>query len=758
MALIDEVKAVCDRLGGLGWRELLQQVTAGGLDIQQSSAAQLEAALTKPLNAIHRGFPGFSDFASPARQGITPGLPAHSLLYHALASPAVRVNANGPLNGFPTLREIESVENYAFALQAASVPEIRQRAGAMLAVVVFAYEYRPAVDTCSGLQADLVFSRTGISRVGTKEALYNAEHRGFQSEAPDNPFAFNVCPSRFGVFLAVQRKGARDSFTPMRTQGNDATLDFWVPVHKLFDGDECIRGLDLRIGFRSFHYSDKIRRVQVLLGAAPPAEFPFQFSEGIAELRSAPDLPKGILFPTPHPRLVEPAKHNGRLVTFRVPPADSRFAAFAPGSDRVNHAEVRPAPAYVHARTEVRDGAVIDLGNDPANPDVRANVSRGNYDALHYVDFTGEGQLDAVVEGLPASADLRAEVLPAYSLVGAPDFFPSAGQRELSVWSQSAEVPVSLRPSIWGVPPVALCDIRLPANLQMPNNRFSPTETGITALVPMHGPVPAGVRPAPAEDPLRHSCLPDDAAGIFAPGWDVSTDQLSTPAGKTHHLAAYGLGSPFPEDSKLCAALSTFWPTVAPDITRGMSPSTGTKSLRHTVAPLTDEEIGQAGFLPWDGVRGPRMVELNGQRFVECSSFLHVDYVRTALEGRFTSRLTARVTTEEYKRRVLAMAFVYAIVGEDPNRLFVLSFRSLQSGDSELQEAQIDASVIFTGSTYRFELFQMDPSQERVSPTDFRMKLLPLAARRFVLIDPKNRTAVQKLEGDSLWARATVDV
>ena len=28
------------------------------------------------------------------------------------------------------------------------------------------------------------------------------------------------------------------------------------------------------------------------------------------------------------------------------------------------------------------------------------------------------------------------------------------------------------------------------------------------------------------------------------------------------HLAAYGLGSPFPEDSKLCAALSSFWPAV----------------------------------------------------------------------------------------------------------------------------------------------------------------------------------------------------
>src|SRR5205807_9517933 len=95
-----------------------------------------------------------------------------------------------------------------------------------------------------------------------------------------------------------------------------------------------------------------------------------------------------------------------------------------------------------------------------------------------------------------------------------------------------------------------------------------------------------------------------------------------------HHLAAYGLGSPFPEDSKRCAALSTFWATVAPDITRGMSIAPGNADLRHTVAPLTDEEIGQVGSLPWDGNPGPKVVSINNQLFAECASFMHVDYVQ----------------------------------------------------------------------------------------------------------------------------------
>jgi hypothetical protein len=760
MSLIDSVKAACDRLAPLGWRDLLKQVTSNALDIQQATTQSLATALAAPLASIDRSFPGFVDFGPQGQAGITPGAPAHSLLYHALASPAVRMQVNGPLAGFPTPLEIEAVENYVFGVKPPTPTQLRQSTGGPLSVVVFAYEYRSSADTCSQLQADLVFSRTGISRVGTRDALYNAEHRGYQSEAPDDPFAFHVCPAHFGVFLAIKKKGSRTTFTPMRAQPGDTSIGFWVPVHKLFSGTECIQGLTLKVEFSAFHYNDKIRRVQVLLQQNPPNDFPFRFSDGIAEFRASAAVPPGLLFPTPHPRLVEPAMKDGNFVTYRVPPAQSAFAAFEPGADRdpATGAEVRPAPAYVHARTQVRNGALVDLGDDPNHPDVLANVSQGNYDALHYVDFTGEGQIDAAVDGLPNSADIQGGTVPAYSLVSAPDFFPSAGQRELSVWSESPAVPAAIRKSIWGVQPVSLCDTRLPPNLQTPGNRFDPQEVGVTALVPMLGQIPAGVRPSPAEDALRHSCLPDDAAGVFAPGWDVSTDKLKTNGTTIHHLAAYGLGSPFPEDSKLCAALSTFWPTVAADITRGMSISTGNPALRHTVAPLTDEEIGQTGSLPWDGNAGPKIVTINGQDFIESASFLHVDYIQTALEGRFTSRLTARVTTEEYERRLLAMAFVYRVVGGSPDSWFVLSFRRLAPGDPELQQAQIDASSVLPGTAYRFDVSRSNASQERVSPSSFRRRLMPLTNRRFLVVDPRNRIVLQRRANQPVWARATLTV
>ncbi len=540
----------------------------------------------------------------------------------------------------------------------------------------------------------------------------------------------------------------------MRPQKGDAAKDFWVPIHKLFDGPECLKGIDLTLQFNAFHYNDKIRRIQLFLKQKPPATKPYRFTDNIADFLDPAVAGQGLLSPVPHPRLVEPAVLNGKFVTFKVPRSKSVFAALEPGARTLQGVEVRPVPAYVHARTKVQRGQLIDLNSDPVHPDVREVVRKGHYDALHYVDFTGDGLIDVAIPALTRKPELDSVTRQAYSLVAAPDFFPSTGQRELTEWTQSPQVPKPLRRKIWGVDPVPLCDTRLPANLQMPNNRFDASEATITAIVPLFGsPLQGSSRPL-SLSPRRHSSLPDDAAGVFAPGWDVSTDRTKRGTRKVHHLAAYGLGSPFPEDSKLCAALGTFWATVAPDITRGMSIAPGNPNLRHTVAPLTDEEIGQVGSLPWDGNPGPKVVTIEGRQFAECASFLHVDYVQSALERRLTARLTERVTAEEYERRVLAMAFIYTVLGGNEDRWFVLSFRSLQGGDTELQQAQVDASTVLPGVVYRFDIFQVDRSTEKPSPSDFRKRLLPIFDRHFFMVDPRNRIVLQRREAQSVWSRA----
>lgn len=745
MALIDEVKTVCDRLAPLGWRDLLLNVTGGQLDILKPTSAGLKTELTKALTTIDRTVLGFTDFSLSGARGITSGSPSDSLLYHAMASPNVITD----LSGFPTLKEIETVENYVFGVHPPTLGSLRAKAGLTgsqrLSVVLFAYEYRPARDTCTGRQADMVFSRTGVSRVGTRPALYDDKSRGFQAQVADDPFAFRVCPARFGAFLAVQKKGS--DTTVMRPKAGDSTREFWVPIHKLFDGTECIAGLDLQVERSAFHYNDKIRRTRAitLRMARVPATAPLQFSTGIAELSTDVSLGEGIVMPVPHPRLIEPATVNGRFLTYRVPSGQKSFAALEPGAaSGTDGSEIRPAPAYVHARTQVRNGVLIDLNNDPTRPDVNDTVSRGNYRALHYVDFTGDGQISVTVQALAGKPEVAPSVVPCYSLVAAPDFFTSAGQRELF-----ERVPVDF----WGVPPVPLCDTRLPANLQMPGNRFSAAEKTISAVVSLLGPPPTGITIPQSFDADRHSCLPDDCAGVFAPGWDVSTDRTRVSGAQVQHLAAYGLGSPFPEDAKLCAALSTFWPAVAPDASRAMSPNTGNPGLRATVAPLTDEEIGQVGGLPWDGVVGPTIRTFGGMEFLDCEKFLHVDYVKNALEGRFTPRLTTQVSSEEYRLRMQAIARCYDIVGDDRNLRFVVSFRKVSMGDPELQRAQLDTSTVLGGEVYRVDMILGGEDTEQPHPNDFRRSLLPIQDRQLFLVGPRTDTALRKRADQAVWAR-----
>ena len=248
------------------------------------------------------------------------------------------------------------------------------------------------------------------------------------------------------------------------------------------------------------------------------------------------------------------------------------------------------------------------------------------------------------------------------------------------------------------------------------------------------------------------SCLPDDAAGVFAPGWDVSTDKNDARCGHRTSPRAHGLGSPFPEDSKLCAALSTFWPAVAPDITRSLSTSTGNTSLRHTVAPLTDEEIGQAGVLPWDGIAGPQLRHDRRPVTSPSARAFCTPTTQAALDRRFTSRLVARVTSGEYQRRILAMAFTYVVAGGNSNLLFVLvqATAAVRRRAPEGPDRRVDDPA-----RCRLPNRSVSPRTRRanVSPTNFRKRLPPVSDRRLFMVDPKNRIVLQRRFKQPLWSR-----
>ena len=124
MTLIDEVQDVCRRLAPHGWVDLLAE---HGLDI---TAPDLAEELARELPDIRRDLPGFEDFAMEGRRGIEPGFPARSLLYHALASPNVlRDAAKESVGAFPTLAEIDVVENYVFGAKPPTLQEMQERVG-----------------------------------------------------------------------------------------------------------------------------------------------------------------------------------------------------------------------------------------------------------------------------------------------------------------------------------------------------------------------------------------------------------------------------------------------------------------------------------------------------------------------------------------------------------------------------------------------------------------------------------------------------
>ena len=553
----------------------------------------------------------------------------------------------------------------------------------------------------------------------------------------------------------------------MEPDGQDNQRTFWIPVHKLFDGKECIAGLDLALNCSAKFFNMKLSRVMKSLNGnkPPPSGFPFVIEDGLAELKEHSEFGRIAVAPVVQDALVQQAIVDGKPLTYRVPknPRTDGFATYATKIPRREDlaAEIHPFPAYVHARTMVKDGILINLNNEEDGVDVEAAVKKGNYDALLHFDLTGEGWVDVQVPAVAGKSGVQAGSRAAYILLSAPDFFPSCGQRELGRWARSPAVPAKFRGQVWATPPNPLSDTRWPANLQLPNNPFDENEDTITAVTGM-GPRTGTPSTEQQRDAMRASTLPDDGAGVFAPGWDVAVDIKGPLKTGTPHLAAYGLGSPFPEDVKLCAALSTFWPAVAPDVYRTMSMHGG--GDRGTVAPLTDEEIGQIGTLPWDGVPGPRLVHDGEATFVEMARFLNVDYVVNAIENQFSNRLTARISAEEYERRVLAAARVHWVLSGGTNvdrtraRWLMISFRSMSLGDPELIAAQNQAGHILEGPVYRVEacfVGNEDPSIK--SPKGPRFRRVPLRQHTSFFVSAEDPMALRRRDINPQWGRVKAE-
>lgn len=733
MRLLEQLKTqVLDPLAS-SWARLF---SAHGLDITRPIDA-LEKELERPL-PIDRSAPGFEQMALAAYRAIEPGKPALSFLYHALASASVL--PSGANVQFPSLAQLDVVENYIYSRVRARIAEFNDPV-----VAVFAYQYRDRDQTTHRAHSDLASSRTGIARVGSEASLYLPERRCFEPR-PTGTSGFRVLPARYATFIAERRPQPPDG-SVLRAVPADAALTFLFPVHKLFSGDECLFEEDEDgkvvplnlpdLKYVDCHISEKLRRIHSSEGNPgyiPPMTTPaFDLSKPPFVRDSRKDHSIVRLTSVGASVLVEPVAQPlvslalqqvagiEELVRFIVPkPAEvfgrkNRYwSTFEIPADD----ESRAAPEYVNIRTEVRHetgGVVLADLNQLPSADFDQKVRNGGYEAAHFLDGSCDGAL--TIEPIAALGALP--IQPAYSLVAAIDYFPSVDQVQVEEWlerrsgrsigvadiegqfPQGGPQPMSDGRFAWSRERGELTLTRQLPNCTLPHP-IKAGERAFSLADPSNYTAAAVVGTPPASKSLGAGSLsprrgptwlPDAASDVFYPGWDVSQHQTAN----QNMYAAYGLGSPFPEDAKLCAALNSFWPAVAPDSARTYGwrpppPWSRTGSALTTAIPLTDSELGYhlghprvaAGEVTaapgWDGDHGPFVVNAAGARFVDASNPLRADQTRATLEGHGGFSGLDAIDADEYIRRMEALRWCrknVAAGGFDVSSAWLIAFESV---------------------------------------------------------------------------------
>jgi hypothetical protein len=685
---VDLEKSVFEFIHGLSepWFTMFEAVS--GIDLRTAIPLDLIAPC-----AIDRTQPGFADFDLKSRSLITPGDPASSLIYHAFASPLVKPAGAEPAS-YPTIESLDLIENYILSLAPLLPSAIPHDA----VVAVFAYEYRPAPSTTHRRRADFVYSRSGFSRIGETAPFWDSENRCWLNIGPASQ-KFAVMPARYAAFLAVPRKRSPNGISVL---GDPDLFDnrrtFFLPVRKLFDGTDCIVGTELKIEFDEFHRREKLRRIftESDLAKPPGLDLPpyLRDSTQAEPIVQAEPVGASILISSPPADLVRLARlPNGDIASFDVPPrrsvplidfslnrdngASSTFMIITGGLavagieaflQSFANVSLRPrnAPEFVNMRHM--------LTGDPGNPiqdlsmtlgdDFDAEMVEGDFKAALFDDSIADGCVVAKVRGLPTELMSK----PAFSVIGAPRFFQYADEIDLEDWVEA--YPSHNRKDQFkegGPTPLNLG--RFPPNLTLvkPGTQelaFLSDDEDAVAIVGQ--PYVAGTGPTQSARPQHKTTtyLSDGCSDVFAPGWDVTFAEVDG----TRCYTTFGLGSPFPEDVKLCAAANAYWPAASPDAAR-------TFNHGPTAIPLLDAEVGYHPDNPrrpgdptfgWDGEQGP-FIDGNA---VNYASIARSDYVSHAFADRtFSGALLKDVDSKELIARMDALRLCIQSLPEDSARV-----------------------------------------------------------------------------------------
>ena len=644
---------------------------------------------------VDRSVEGFEEFSLKGERAIEPGDPSLSLLYHALMHPGIVAES---ITFWPALEDIDSLENYIYAqkysaLESAQVHTMLSG----LTPVVMAYEYRVSQRTPHQVHADLVFSRTGVGRVGTHAPEYSPQRRCFNTTPNDSSGGTRVQPARYGVFLCREALGGNTAIQGKAHSGDECRV-FYVPVLKLFDG-MLLGGEAIQLNFSHYHQSDKLQRM-ISRGKLPlDGEFdlqqaPFYYRSDRDDIAATSEYAGGVTVWRNPQEMCRMAKQGDSIVTFVVPKEHSRrlnqwlgkinlsynnrrYTTLRVGqsiwmagldlalnfllslfkSDKRVFLSPRESGEFTNIRHVLNQEGLIEDLNLLKPGCFKAKLSQGGYSAILYEDPIAEGFVKAEIVGFKPQ---MVQAKPAYSLMTAPDFMPRVGN--IDIYQHEKLFAVG--------GPRALCEGRLAVNLRLSDPVtgepiFSPSEQTVTAITVA---AREGERLGPSKEYNNTHYMTDEASDIFAPGWDVTYSRESYFSPPYYHTS--GLGSPFLEDVKLCAAANGMWPAASPDAARTFRRTKG------TALTLTDEELGiyptsalglrqdpaVSAAAGWDGEYGPFITRDNNQWVVNYASIERSDYVTNYQADKVDFTKLRNIGRYEADRRLSAYGDIKAIL------------------------------------------------------------------------------------------------
>ncbi|MEO6132219.1 MAG: hypothetical protein ABIQ02_10250 [Saprospiraceae bacterium] len=792
--LQQDLTALMQWLATNGWSAYLKN--AIGLNLSLTGDA-LKAELLKDLdkNMLKKltddPTSGFDDFSG--LNAVKPGFPAFSLLYHSLASPRVRPAG---ILAYPDLAHLDTLENYIYAL--AGWDDLKRmyevKSNDDLVLAVFAYEYRPAFKTPHHEHADMVFSRTGVGRIGQNEMSYDKINRCFTNKPKDGEPVekIAVVPARYGLFIA--RKVKSGDIDLMKTgfykpgdkfnDKEDAQRTFLQPIRKVFHHDILFN--EARLTFQETHKSEKLAKLventdlTFYKNIKPTLR---DSSQLIIQDSAMTNVNSSFLVISQPSPLVRLAKEGNKPMYFLVPPSvkspdggdyyvNRYFTSFntqdvedvelleralAGGYQKIpnKYNEPRTQPLFLNITHQIDSTNTIGYRQVQKDDAFEKRVYDGLFMAPLFEDSICEGKVIAHIAGDMADGfkGISRDVLPAYSIVTAPDFFPQVDNFDLLSFDVA---PGSLENDAnfyeGGVASLATCRIIPNPNFIKANGLSdNQTYTAVLSYKPKRRMNP----PLKFTDPkfpkgyFVSSFLPDVASSVFAPGWDI-TYSADKPGSLDVYLSTEGLGSPFVEDMKLCSASNGMWPASSPDSARTYQGALDPDYRNPTAIPLLDDELGfhknsPAGLsmrkesFGWDGVQGPFLENLNRKWKINFADIGRADVVQNALDGNMDMSKLREITSGELISRMTCLKKCIAHLPKlnfktkenDPHivaytRWWLISAEAVHFGKENAQGWGIPKNLVGTNASWA-----TDKSNSKVSGKGYL----------YVIVDVKGKKA-----------------